>query len=165
MTAQELLARVRAKGVRLEVRGLDLWASAKLPPILGDELRRQKRSVHFALMTDELSRLRRNQQPEQADRLAELEGVAEWYRDTGLDTWYRSGWLLLRSDLVGETVVIIRDERVEVPANHRSLALYTLAEARLLEGLDDEEIHRAHNVKKAFRGEVVAVQEVTRCSN
>lgn len=90
------------------------------------------------------------------DRLGVLERVLHDYERSGLAQWYTEGWILVRSELLNETVVVVCDEKVKLPAGARQFPVYRFVEVQALDGADDETIRRAHRTKKVFRGEVVS---------
>lgn len=72
------------------------------------------------------------------------------------------GWCLVRSAVLQETVLWIRDERTPFPRQPKGRVVYTLAELDLL--LDREatvaDLRTLHAIKRTFQGAVAAHEPV-----
>jgi len=76
--------------------------------------------------------------------------------DEEREQWHGRGYIVIRSELLGEDVVITKVPWDIRPNWTNQLAVYTLAEIKLLAGHTDDEVMRLHRIKKTFRGEIVA---------
>ncbi|HEY8415947.1 MAG TPA: hypothetical protein VIK99_09265 [Thermaerobacter sp.] len=66
------------------------------------------------------------------------------------------GWTALWSHVLGETVLIVRDENVPLPDSlRRRYVRYTLREIQLLRGVTPEGLRELHAAKRVFGGEVM----------
>lgn len=69
------------------------------------------------------------------------------------------GWAALRSDVLGETVLIVRDMDVPLPeALRRRYVRYTFREVQLLRGTSPEALREIHAAKRVFGGEVIPAE-------
>jgi hypothetical protein len=66
------------------------------------------------------------------------------------------GWAPIHSEILGETIIAIRDQAVEVPDRFSDLQPYTRHEAELLDGLSDDHIRESHQIKKVFGGRIAS---------
>lgn len=106
--------------------------------------------------------------------LARLSGWVEWLR--GLDAGVRSfgeidasmvsramsaiteqGYVWIDSEVLGEQVLFVRDDKVEVPALLATFTRYTLDELRMLQGLTPQNLFYIHHTKRLFGGKLVHV--------
>ncbi len=69
------------------------------------------------------------------------------------------GYAGIRSAIVGDIVLIVRDDTVAVPARYSGKVRFTLDELSLMIGSSPEAVKQAHNVKRVFGGEVVPTDE------
>lgn len=132
INAQALLSELNRLNVRLVLAGDKLQIKAPAG-VLTPELRRELQENKT-----ELVELLRKREIEIAKRRLE-----------------EQGWVAIHSDALGEPVVWLRDETVEVPEEWRGVVAYTLAELEALtkEPLpDSEDLKLLHEAKKAFRG-------------
>ena len=67
------------------------------------------------------------------------------------------GWAAVRSHLLGETVVFLRDETVSLPTAVADLATYTRAELELLATATEGALKEIHRAKKLFGGRVTGL--------
>lgn len=84
-------------------------------------------------------------QPDQAHRLQHL-----------LDT---QGYAGIRSSIVEDIVVFVRDDSVVVPAGWSGKVRFTMDELRLMVGSSPEAVKQIHEVKRLFGGKVVPSDE------
>jgi|TARA_Y100000310_G_scaffold132263_1_gene131320 hypothetical protein len=71
------------------------------------------------------------------------------------EQWHKNGYVIVRSGLLGEDVVVAKASWDIRPDWAEGMAVYTMAEVKLLVGHADTEIKRLHRIKKMFDGEVV----------
>ncbi len=64
------------------------------------------------------------------------------------------------SDLLGDEILFIRDDQVQVPERYAPAVRYTLMEPEKIQGLDEDELRALHAAKKALGGMVVSGPEV-----
>ncbi len=88
------------------------------------------------------------------EQIGVLQGWVDHYQESGLDRWYRDGWVLIFSNLLNEMIVLIRSAEVKLPESARVYPAYFFEEVQLLDGKDDQTIRAAHSVKKTFNGQV-----------
>lgn len=84
-------------------------------------------------------------QPDQAHRLQRL-----------LDT---QGYAGIRSSIVEDIVVFVRDDSVVVPAGWSGKVIFTMDELSLMIGSSPEAMKQIHEVKRVFGGKVVSSDE------
>jgi len=84
-------------------------------------------------------------QPDQAHRLQHL-----------LDT---QGYAGIRSSIVEDIVVFVRDDSVVVPAGWSGKVIFTVDELSLMIGSPPEAVKQIHEVKRVFGGKVVSSDE------
>jgi len=87
----------------------------------------------------------RSDQSEQASRLQHL-----------LDT---QGYAGIRSSIIDDVVVFVRDETVVVPAKWSGKVWFTMDELSLMIGSSPEAVKQIHEVKRMFGGRVVPTDE------
>lgn len=87
----------------------------------------------------------RSDQSEQADRLQQL-----------LDT---QGYAGIRSSIIEDIVVFVRDDSVVVPAKWSGKVTFTMDELALMIGSSPEAVKQIHEVKRVFGGKVVPADE------
>jgi hypothetical protein len=71
------------------------------------------------------------------------------------------GWALVRSGVLRETVVFVRDEAVHPPAQAARFVTYTLAELEVLSTATREVLLQMHAGKKNFGARVVALNSLS----
>ncbi len=131
-TPHELIQELVSWGGRFTVRGDSL--QARIPPVTPAELRRRLKSSR-----DELRAYLTRQAAECAS--ARLRSV---------------GYVPIRSHVLGgETIVLIRDEQVQIPERWSESVAYTLSEAAELIGVSAEILQTVHETKRLFGGRLV----------
>ena len=81
------------------------------------------------------------------------EGALEPRRQTAFQ---RDGYVVTRSDtLRGEPLVVVRDEKVQLPTEFSGLPRYAVAELHLLDGRHPEEVRAVHKVRQIFGARLV----------
>ena len=73
-----------------------------------------------------------------------------------LDT---QGYAGIRSGIIDDIVVFVRDDSVVVPAKWASKVTYTMDELTLMVGSSPEAVKQIHEVKRVFGGKVVPTTE------
>ena len=71
------------------------------------------------------------------------------------------GWASVRSGLLGETIVFVRDEAVVLPPAAARLVTYTRAELEILSTATREVLLQMHAAKKALGARVVALNSLS----
>lgn len=70
------------------------------------------------------------------------------------------GWAAVRSHLLGETVLFLRDETVPIPPEAAGLVTYTRAELSILATGSEEALKEIHRAKKVFGGRVTSLNSL-----
>lgn len=86
--------------------------------------------------------------PNQSDQARRLQHL--------LDT---QGYAGIRSGIIDDIVVFVRDDSVALPAKWASKVTYTMDELALMVGSSPEAVKQIHNVKRIFGGKVVPQDE------
>ncbi len=70
------------------------------------------------------------------------------------------GWITVYSEVLGETVIWCKDERVVIPTRWKDAVRYTLAELRELtrQSMSEEDLRLLHAAKKNFNGTLETVK-------
>ncbi len=78
-------------------------------------------------------------------------------RGTILDRIQSPGWVLVRSRVLGEDLLWVRDRETKVPVQHSINTRYTVEELLLLceQRPDEETLRTIHQAKVVFEGDVV----------
>lgn len=94
---------------------------------------------------------------ENLDRLSTLRRVIEAYEKSGAASWYRQGWVMVKSELLGgQIVVIVKDGNIidKLPAGARRFSIYELQEVESLGTADERIIRATHAAKRVFCGNI-----------
>lgn len=70
------------------------------------------------------------------------------------------GWAAVRSHLLGETVLFVRDEAVPIPPEAAGLVSYTRAELEMLATATKGALREIHRAKKLFGGRVTSLNSL-----
>ena len=65
-----------------------------------------------------------------------------------------SGWVIINSYVLGESIVIVQDAGVPVTPQQRGLVRYSVAEVKLLEHDKPKQLKQIHEIKKTMGGTV-----------
>jgi hypothetical protein len=141
LTATALLESLRSLGVRLSASG--------------DRLRFR---APVGVLTPELRAALVEEKPALLAALRDMESQAsEVSRRLSPDG---PGWVAVRSHVLGETVLFIRDEAVPVPPDAGDLVNYTRAELEILSTATEPGLKDIHRAKKLLGGRVTALNAV-----
>jgi len=140
--AADLLKEVQAKGITIEVEGMDLYASGPIDDAIITRLRDHKAELLAILATHPL-----------AD-LPDPSTATEPFNQEAMDAIKRGQVVPVWSDLLGEWLYWVRDEvkRKALQAQGCTAPIYTLGELAVVANMPPEDIKKLHGIKKAFGG-------------
>lgn len=146
-----LLADLDRAGLSLAVKGdrLAISPAARLTPELKAEVLRFRDDLVEAVQAHGPDLLSLFREPE-------TEGSVSWRLSPD-----GPGWAAVRSHVLGEAILFLRDEAVALPPEAAGLLTYTWAELEILATATEDALREIHRAKKLFGGRVTSLNTLS----